>query len=142
MASGHLERDLLRDRGPILGDVVRLDPIGDAEIESERFEGLWRSELGSLYASDGREFVCVAVYSEEFRGWVGKVTIRDVQRAAGGWIGWQAFRNPRTGELGGWERIDLDIGDERIVKHFPSHIPRSTLVYGYVETYYRVKRAS
>jgi hypothetical protein len=130
----------LRDRAPALDDILGLDPAGDEDRQRERFEGLWRSEKGSLYASDGRTFVCVSVCSPNFRGWLGKVTIRDVQRVAGRWVGWQSFRDPQTGGLGSWEKIDLVVGEKRIVKHFPRHIPRDTLVYGYVETYYRVTR--
>ena len=115
-------------------------PHQHEEPEKESpFWGLWKSERGSLYMANGDTFVCVSVYHSSFRGWIGKVTIRDIHYDNDQWIGWHAFRNPETGELGCWEKITLDINNDFLFKYFPPSIPLKSLVNGYVERYTRVK---
>jgi hypothetical protein len=106
--------------------------------KTQPFEGLWRSEKGSLYIGDGKEFICASVHSVEFIGWIGKVTIRDIEKSDGRWLGWHAFRDKQTGNLSEWVKIQLSIEQDKITKYFPSSVPGYLLFYGHIEFWYRV----
>lgn len=108
------------------------------QTERYLFEGLWHSEGGSLYVCAGQALVCISVHSAAFRGWIGKVAVRDIHRAAGAWRGWQAFRNKQSGVLADWQPVTLSISGDRMTKYFPGSLSARILVYGHVEHYYRV----
>jgi len=108
------------------------------ETERRALEGLWRSQGGSLYVCDGQALICLSVHSAEFRGWIGKVAVRDLHCTDGIWRGWQAFRNKLSGALTDWHPVTLDITENRITKYFPGGPSAGILVYGHVEHYYRV----
>lgn len=112
--------------------------VTDRATEQHALGGLWRSEGGSLYVCDYQTLTCISVHSAEFRGWIGKVAVRDIHRADGFWRGWQAFRNKQTGALIVWQPITLSVSDNRITKYFPESMSAGILVYGRVEHYYRV----
>lgn len=114
----------------------QIDNIDD--LVKPSLEGLWRSQGGSLYKSDGEQFVCVTVYSSAFIGWINKIAIKDIHKIGSSWIGLQAFRNPVSGILDCWEEITLDISEHKIIKYFPRAIPANLLVYGHTEYYDRV----
>jgi len=108
--------------------------------QSERcgLEGFWRSEGGSLYVFEGNALVCVSVHSAAFRGWIGKIAVRDIHVADDTWHGWQAFRDKQTGALTDWQPISLSISGNRMTKYFPGSLSARILVYGHVEHYDRV----
>lgn len=102
------------------------------------FEGLWRSVRGCIYVSNGEEFTCISVHSELYKGWIGKLTIKEINCVGGKWYGLQAFRNRHTGVLSEWISIELQISETKIIKYFPKNLPPSTLTNGYIEHYYRI----
>ncbi len=108
------------------------------DILQPNLEGLWRSQRGSLYKSDGEQFVCVTVHSIAYIGWINKIAIKDIQKIGSSWIGLQAFRDPGSGTLNCWEEINLDITEHKIIKYFPRSIPANLLLYGHTEYYDRV----
>jgi len=110
-----------------------------AQAERYRLEGFWRSQGGSLYVFEGNALVCISVHSAAFRGWIGKVAIRDICRVEGGWRGWQAFRNKLSGELTDWHPVTLSFANDKLTKYFPAGLSAQILVYGHVEHYYRVE---
>ena len=101
-------------------------------------ESLWQSPGGSLYKCMNGEFVCVCVHSSRFQGWINKVAIKNIQQVGDACFADQAFRNMATGQLVSWEQITLDISKNKIIKHFPEHLLKSTLVYSRTEVYTRV----
>ena len=101
----------------------------------EHIHGIWRSQGGSLYVSEGTGLVCVSVHSILFQGWLNKIAIKDIQMAGTKGVAKQAFRNPLTGQLGGWESIELEFSEKVLTKYFPAHISSGKLRYGYVENY-------
>lgn len=101
--------------------------------------GLWRSPGGSLYVCDGVRFVCVCVHAAQWRGWLNKTAVRLLPSEGSDRRALQAFRDSITGELIGWELIRLAVTRDTVTKHFPAHLPRETLAYGYVERYERVR---
>ncbi len=103
------------------------------------FSGIWRSQGGSLYVFYGANFVCVAVHSSRYRGWLNQVAVKNVHRSGERWAAWQAFRNRNTGRLLSWECIDVTVQKDLVTKYFPSHLPPELLIYGHVEHYYRIR---
>lgn len=120
------------------GQKIKNMPETSSKGYEQSFKGLWQSEKGSLYIGDGHEFICISVYSNEFIGWVGKVTIRDIGQAEGQWYGWHAFRDRKSGDLYDWVKIRLSTTRDKITKCFPASVPSYLLLYGYVEYWYRL----
>lgn len=132
----HSPSPLARSHGRATDPIV---DIGTAAIpkETEDFSGLWVSEGGSLYSFDGSQFVCEAVHSHEYRGWVGKIAVGQVSRIGSSGSGMQAFRNRTTGALSNWVPIVLIFKDNVITKLFPGQVSSDVLVYGHIERYFR-----
>ena len=102
------------------------------------FAGVWVSEAGSRYLSDGDEFVCIAVHHPDFAGWVGKRAIAGITRVGDRWSALQAIRMAQTGRLSEWVPVSLSIDSDLVTKFFSVNIPGQLLVHGHVECYRRV----
>jgi hypothetical protein len=122
-------------------------PPGGASIDESRpqelpspsdYEGLWVSEGLSLYTFDGACFRCVSPHSFVYRGWAGKVAVKDVRINGTSGSGLQAFRDRATGTLTRWVPVRLDFEPDVVTKRFPSDVPAGELVYGHQERYRRV----
>lgn len=111
----------------------------ELEEHDAGFNGLWRSPNGSLYVLDRDRFICVSVHSSRYMVWLNKVAVRDIRRTGNHWIGMQAFRDFNTGTATEWTEITLEFQRDRVIKHFPTYIPREILVHGYIEVYDRVR---
>lgn len=103
------------------------------------FEGIWISETGSRYLSDGREFVCLRAHHPDFRGWIGKTAVAGITNVGGGWLAKQAIRNPVTGVLSRWVSVTITINADVVTKFFSDDVPVRLLVHGRVERYQRVQ---
>lgn len=101
-------------------------------------QSLWQSPGGSLYKCIDGEFVCVSVHSYRFRGWINKVAIRNIHQIGNVCYADQAFRGMATGDLGSWERITLELSENKIIKHFPAQLVEKQLVYSLTEIYTRI----
>lgn len=129
----------LRNKHIEIYDNTIFDVDFENEIDTKKFEGLWRSEGGSIYVSNGEEFICVSVHSSHYIGWVGKCAIKNIHKFGQTWVGLQAFRNAETGILANWVNIELVISEKKVTKYFPKNLSESTLSYGHIEHYYRIK---
>ena len=111
-------------------------PIG---LKTLPLAGVWISEMGARYLSDGREFLCISVLHSHFIGWVGKTAIRDIDRAGEQWSGIQAIRHAPTGRLSHWVPLRLTVEGDVLTKSFPPTVPGLLLVHGHIERYRRVR---
>ena len=127
-------------KGPVDGAGHSIAGTGTRPVDEteEDFSRLWISEGGSLYSFDGSCFVCEAVHSPEYKGWVGKIAVDQVRRIGSVGSGLQAFRSKATGALTNWVSITLIFEKDIVTKLFPSRVPSNILVYGHVERYFRV----
>ncbi len=130
----------IRARGPVSAVLKGMAPEADVihETKTLSLNGLWRSQGGSLYYCDGQSFTCISVHSSQFIGWIGKIAVRDLHQSGDDWHGWQAFRDMRTGKLASWQRLRLTVSDDVVTKFFSVSPGSGHLVYGPVETYYRI----
>ncbi len=124
---------------PVIADTAHCIAIGpSAESMPRPFAGVWLSEGGSTYLSNGREFVCLSVHDSQFSGWVGKIAISGIEASANGWVARQAIRHKKTGNLSHWVRISLAFEGDVVTKFFPADVPGSLLPYGHIEWYRRL----
>lgn len=127
--------------------VLGIDHFADYEedglLDDRIFEGLWRSQGGSVYRYSSGKFICIFVHSKEYKGWLNKSAVSNVRNEGGRWAGQQAFRNAITGKLSCWVEIEMEVEWDKITKYFPANIPAGhRLVYGPVEYYYRIFQGS
>lgn len=100
--------------------------------------GVWLSEGGSMYLSNGLEFVCLSVHDREFSGWVGRIAISDIERTESGWVAQQAIRQKQSGHLSHWLRLSLTLEGDIVTKYFSADVPGHLLPYGHLERYRRL----
>lgn len=69
---------MIGEPAPMSQGLILLDTPAEVNHEfvaCRGFEGIWISETGSRYLSDGREFVCIRAHHPDFRGWIGKTGV-------------------------------------------------------------------